>query len=107
MNAFVEQHRDEIGAVLCCFDRVVITGTLPDICHARAMAGYLGGRGIRLFDYARWVEPLREVIRANAERVAADAGLQIEFIRKLKAFRKEDRFACRSTSTAMAGWHGS
>ena len=68
MNPFVEQHRDEIGCVLSCFDRVVITGTLPDICHARAMAGYLGGRGIRLFDYAHWAEPLRDEIRANADR---------------------------------------
>jgi hypothetical protein len=91
MNPFVEQHRDEIGCVLSCFDRVVITGTLPDICHARAMAGHLGGRGIRLFDYAHWAEPLRDEIRANAERLAAEAGLEIEFIRKLKAFRKEDR----------------
>jgi hypothetical protein len=91
MNPFVEQHQDEIGCVLSCFDRVVITGTLPDICHARAMAGYLGGRGIRLFDYAHWAEPLREEIRANAERLAAEVGLEIEFIRKLKAFRKEDR----------------
>jgi hypothetical protein len=33
MNPFVEQHRDEIGCVLSCFERVVITGTLPDICH--------------------------------------------------------------------------
>ena len=91
MNPFVEQHRNEIGCVLSCFDRVVITGTLPDICHARAMAGYLGARSIRLFDYTQWAEPLREQIRANAEQVAADAGLEIEFIRKLKAFRKEDR----------------
>jgi hypothetical protein len=91
MNPFIEQHRDEIGCVLSCFDRVVITGTLPDICHARAMAGYLSYRGIRLFDYARWAEPLREEVRVNAERLAAEAGLQIEFIRKLKAFRKEDR----------------
>ena len=91
MNPFVEQHRDEIGCVLSCFDRVVITGTLPDICHARAMASYLGGRGIRLFDYAHWAEPLRDELRANAERLAAEAGLEIEFIRKLKAFRKEDR----------------
>jgi hypothetical protein len=91
MNPFVEQHRDEIGSVLSCFDGVVITGTLPDICHPRAMAGYLGYRGIRLFDYARWAEPLREEIRANAEQLAAEAGLDIEFIRKLKAFRKEER----------------
>jgi hypothetical protein len=64
---------------------------LPDICHVRAMASYLGGRGIRLFDDAHWAEPLRDEVRANAERLAAAAGLEIEFIRKLKAFRKEDR----------------
>jgi hypothetical protein len=91
MNAFVEQHQDEIGCVLSCFDRVVITGTWPDICHPKAMAGYLGARGIRLFDFPRWAQPLDDEIRANAERLAAEAGLKIEFIRKLKAFRKEDR----------------
>jgi len=91
MNPFVELHQDEISGVLSCFDRVVITGTLPDICHAKAMAGYLGARDIRLFDYPRWAEPLRDELRANAERLAGEAGLKIEFIRKLKAFRKEDR----------------
>jgi hypothetical protein len=29
MNPFAEQHQEEIGGVLSCFDRVVITGTLP------------------------------------------------------------------------------
>jgi hypothetical protein len=91
MNPCVEQHRDEISCVLSCLDRVVITGTLPDICHPSAMAGYLSDRGIRLFDYAHWAEPLREEVRVNAERLAAEAGLQIAFIRKPKAFRKEDR----------------
>jgi hypothetical protein len=37
MNLFVEQHQDEIGCVLSCFDRVVITGTLPDICHPKEL----------------------------------------------------------------------
>ncbi len=91
MNPFIERHQDKIGGVLSCFDRVVITGTLPDICHAEAMGGYLGYHKIRLFDYPRWAEPLREELRENAERLAAEAGLQIEFIRKLKAFRKEAR----------------
>ena len=31
MNPFVERHQDKIAGVLSCFDRVVITGTLPDI----------------------------------------------------------------------------
>ena len=55
------------------------------------MGGYLGYHKIRVFDYPRWAEPLREELRENAERLAAEAGLQIEFIRKLKAFRKEAR----------------
>jgi hypothetical protein len=57
MNPFVEQHEDEIGCVLSCFDRVVITGTLPDICHPKAMAAYLRYHDIRLFDSARWASP--------------------------------------------------
>jgi len=91
MNSFIERHQDKISGVLSCFDRVVITGPWPDICHAEAMGGYLGYHKIRLFDYPRWAEPLREELRENAERLAAEAGLQIEFIRKLKAFRKEAR----------------
>ena len=55
------------------------------------MAGFLGYQGIRLFDYASWAEPLRDELRQNAERIAADAGLKIEFIRKSNGFRKEKR----------------
>jgi len=76
MNPFVEQHQDEISGVLSCLDRFVITGTLPDICYAKAMASYLGARNIRLFDYPRWAEPLRDELRVNAERLAGEAGLR-------------------------------
>ena len=73
MNPFVERHQEKIAAVLGCFDRIVITGTLPEIAHAEAMARYLGVQGIRLFDYPRWAEPLREELRTHAERLAAEA----------------------------------
>ena len=86
----VERHAEKIAGVLSCFDRVVITGTLPEICHAQAMSRYLTSREIRLFDYTQWAEPLREEIRQHAERRAIEAGLAIEFIRR-KNFRKEDR----------------
>jgi hypothetical protein len=91
MNPFVERHQGDISGVLSCFDRVVISGTLPAIAHAGAMTGLLGYLGIRVFDYTQWAEPLREALRANAERLAREAGLTIEFIRRHKAFRKEDR----------------
>jgi len=90
MAVLTERYADKIPGVLSCFDRVVITGTLPEICHAQAMARHLTEQGVRLFDYTQWAEPLREEIRQHAERLAREAGLTIEFIRR-KDFRKEDR----------------
>ncbi len=91
MNPFVERHRNKISGTLSCFDRVVITGTLPDIGYAGAMAGYLSYHKIRLFDYPRWAEPLRDELRHHTEQLAVKAGIEIEFIRRHKAFHKEDR----------------
>jgi len=90
MKTFVERHASKILGTLSCFDRVVITGTLPDICHAEAMATYLGARGVRLFDYPQFVMGFREEIRAHAEQLARQNGLTIDFIRR-KNFRKEER----------------
>jgi hypothetical protein len=91
MSAFIDRHAAKIRGVLSCFDRVVLTGTLPDLCHAGAMAKYLGARDVRLFDYPRWAEPFRDEIRAYAERLAQETGLPIEFIRRVKELRKEKR----------------
>lgn len=87
---FIERHAAKIRGTLSCFDRVVITGTLPDICHPAAMARHLTIQGMRLFDYPRWAEPFREELRAHAERLACEHGLEIEFIRR-NNFRKEER----------------
>jgi hypothetical protein len=86
----VERHSKQILGVLSCFDRVVITGTLPEICHAQAMSAHLRSKGFRLFDYTQFAEPFREEIRGHAERLAAESGLAIEFIQR-KSFRKGDR----------------
>jgi len=90
MTPFIERHASNILGTLSCFDRVVITGTLPDICHAGAMARHLTTKGIRLFDYPQWAQPFREALREHAERLAQTHGLEIEFIRR-NTFRKEQR----------------
>jgi hypothetical protein len=90
MDLFLERHSAKITGVLSCWDRVVITGTIPGICFAQGMTNYLYAHGIRIFDYAKWAEPLRNEIRENAERLALEAGIEIEFIRK-NNFRKEQR----------------
>ena len=91
MVLLTERYGDQIAGVLSCFDRVVITGTLPEICYAQAMSKHLTEQGVRLFDYTQWAEPLREEIRQHAERLAREVGLAIEFIRRGDDFRKEAR----------------
>jgi len=41
MASLVDRYADRIVGTVSCFDRVVITATLPAICHAAAMAGHL------------------------------------------------------------------
>jgi len=78
-------------------------------------------KGIRIFDFTQWADPLRQEIRENAEKVAAGNGLEIDFIRK-KNIRKEDRikdiikqrgshpglvhiFSAMEACTAYKPWH--
>lgn len=89
MNApLLERYRERIAGVLTCYDRIVITGTLPGACYAAGMTSYLNAKQIRIFDYPRFAEPLRERIRANAETLAASAGVTIQYIAKAHV-RKE------------------
>ena len=69
-----ERYRDRLSGVLSCYDRIVITGTLPGIWYAQGMTSFLYARGIRIFDYARFAEPLRDRIRARAEQLSAEQG---------------------------------
>ena len=87
-----ERYCNELDGVLNCYDRIVITGSLQPFCYAQGMTHYLYQQGIRIFDYAKFAEPLRERIRENAEELAQANGVKIEFTRSgKKDFRKENR----------------
>ncbi len=88
MTTLADRHAEKIVGVLSCLDRVVITGTLPDICHADAATRFLSGRKLRIFDYPTFAKPLRDQIRENAERMAQENGLTIQFLRR-SHIRKE------------------
>ena len=90
MQNFIEQHDSKIKGVISCPDRIIINGTMPKICYDQGMASFLRSKGFRIFDFTQWADPLRQEIRSNAEKVAHDNGLEIDFIRK-KNFRKETR----------------
>jgi hypothetical protein len=117
-----EKYSAELYGILNCYDRVIISGNLHPLCYDKGMTKYLYINNIRIFDYKEFAQRLRDVIRDNAEAIAQENGLEIEFIRRGKSFRKEDRiheilqtrgehpglvhiFSAMETCTAYYPWH--
>jgi len=92
LELLTQRYADRIVGVLGCWDRVIITGTLTDVCHAGAVEGWLRRDNIRCFDLKVFAEPLRNSVRDHAILTVRAAGLSIEHIER-KNFRKEDRVA--------------
>lgn len=86
-----DKHADKIYGIVTCYDRMIIQGYIPTWSHAEAMTNYLKTNNIRIFDFSNFSQPLTAQIRQNAQRIADENGIEIEFIRKLHAFRKDDR----------------
>lgn len=89
MELLTNRYVQNLAGVLSCYDRILVTGTLPGACFADGMTSFLNSRGIRIFDYPQFALPLRERIRANAQALAAEQGATIEHIAKAHV-RKED-----------------
>jgi hypothetical protein len=87
-QSLTERYDDRIAGVLSCYDRVVITGTLPTVCYAEGMTRFLYASAIRIFDYPAFAQTLRERVREGATALAASAGVVIEHVTK-SHIRKE------------------
>jgi hypothetical protein len=90
LQPLIERYKDDLLGVLSCFDRIVITGTLPGACYAKGMTSYLYSRKIMIFDYAKELaDPMRNQLRENAQELAKKHDITIEHINK-PGIRKED-----------------
>jgi hypothetical protein len=121
MKLLADKYSTELHGVLNCYDRIIITGNVHPLCYPKGMTKYLYMHQIRIFDYtSEFAEPLRNGLRANAEAIAKENGLEIEFIRT--SFRKGDRvrrilatrgdhpglvhiFSAMERCTAYYSWH--
>ena len=79
-TALTERYAANLHGVLSCYDRIIVTGTLPGACYAGGMTSFLFAHGIRIFDYQRFAEPLRDHIRQRAQQVCEANGLTIEHV---------------------------
>jgi len=82
MELLTQRYSQKIVGTLSCYDRIVITGTLPVLSNAGHLTTYMYQNNIRIFDYPQFAEPFRDTLKANAEKIAGESGVTIEFIRK-------------------------
>jgi predicted transcriptional regulator len=88
MESFIKKHSDIIKFSLSCYDRLIITGNLPEISHAQGMTGYLYNKEIRIFDYAKFAEELRDKIRKQIDFLVSESGVEVQYLKK-SGIRKE------------------
>jgi predicted transcriptional regulator len=88
MELLIDTYTRDITCVLSCYDRLIISGTIPEISFSQGMTSYMYQNEVKIFDYPKFAEPYKDAIRANAERIAEENGVEIEFIRKA-GVRKE------------------
>lgn len=82
MESITDKYKTLLSGVLSCYDRIVITGTLPVLSNARMLTTYMFENQIRIFDYAKFAEPFRDIIKSNADQLAKASGVEIEYIRR-------------------------
>lgn len=81
MMLLTDRYADKISGVLSCFDRVVIQGALPKFCYAQGMGGFLSYNQIRIFDYPRFAEPLRDTVNLFSFQGMGDGQALIVILR--------------------------
>lgn len=86
-----ERYGNIIDGMIGSFDRILIRGSMSGWNYAAGMTSFLYSQGIPIFDYVQFAQPLTQAVIDNAKRIARENGMEIEYIRKIKAFRKEDR----------------
>jgi DNA-binding PadR family transcriptional regulator len=89
MDAFIQQHRQDVIGVLSGFDRMRFRGTLRAISYGSGVDRFLGTVGVRYKQYKEFVLGLSERIVAHAKQVAQAAGRPFEYM----ARRNDDKQA--------------
>ena len=50
MKLLTTTYKDNIGFTLNCYDRLIFTGSLPEISYSQGMTSFLYKENVRIFD---------------------------------------------------------
>ena len=105
MTLLTERYAPQIAGVLSCWDRILVFGTLPKVCFAEGMTSYLYEHKIRIFDYPRFAEPFRNVLRENAERLAGESGWKSSSCASATCERRTGSSRSSTSGAIIRGWY--
>jgi hypothetical protein len=88
MEQFINKYGRQITFSLSCYDRLIITGSMPEISYACGITKYLYSKNIRIFDYDKFAEGLRDTIRKQIDSLVAESGVEVQYLNK-SGIRKE------------------
>jgi hypothetical protein len=86
-----EKYKTNISGILGCYDRVIIKGTPGNLGYADGMTAFFYSHGYKIFDFHKIFTPLTNSIKENLEKLAKAHDIEIEYVRKIGAFRKDDK----------------
>ena len=88
-----EAYKKDIEGILQCYDRININATAGTFGYSDGMTHFFYSNGFKIFDFHNVFTPVTKNIIKNAEQIASNNNLKIEYVRKTKAFRKDDTIA--------------
>ena len=88
-----EKYEEQIAGIINCYDRVNIRCRVGTFGYAGGMDSFFYTINRKHFDFAEVFKPVTEEIKNNIEKIARENGQEIEYIRKVKEFRKEEKIA--------------
>src|SRR5258708_15483680 len=104
MVSLTLRYDDRTAGVLSCYDRVIVTRTLPTVCYANGMTRFLYASSIRIFDYPIFASRLRDRVRDCAASVAAEACVTIEHIAKSHTRKEGSWRKCWNNAAIILVW---
>lgn len=89
MKTFVQNHAGDVMGVLSGFDRLVLRGSIRQLCHVEGMYSYLAARGILLKDFGAHSEELSALLKESLTAAVAKQGRPVAYLQS-STVSKED-----------------
>ena len=63
VELLTDRYQSQIAGMLSCYDRIILQGTVSQWGYASAMTEYFYAHQMRIFDYPRWAQPHKRLLK--------------------------------------------